>query len=115
MTDREVPAGGDDTTLGGYLRVHRRPPGFEGSDGEPYTVSLEVEQAPALGEAWEGYLVFVRWAATGLGVVGHLETPPLLRAPSKQGALDALGELSLAEVKRELDVAIRKREELRTG
>ena len=37
-----------DATLGGYLDTHDRPPAFEGADGHPYTVSLEVEQTPDL-------------------------------------------------------------------
>ena len=39
---------GDDTTLGGYLAVHGRPPAFEGPDGHPYTVSVEVERTADL-------------------------------------------------------------------
>ena len=49
-----------DVTLGGYLKEHNRPPAFEGLDGEPYTVSAEVEQTPNLLAPYEGYLVFFR-------------------------------------------------------
>ena len=38
----------DDATLGGYFSVHDRPPAYDGPDGHPYTVSLEVEKTPNL-------------------------------------------------------------------
>ena len=46
----------DDATLGGYLDKHDRPPAFQGSDGHPYTVSLEVERTGDLREPYAGYL-----------------------------------------------------------
>jgi hypothetical protein len=97
-------------TLGGYVREHKRPPGFEGLDGEPYTVSLEVERTPNLAAPHEGYLVFPRWAATGLGVVAHLETPTLCRGRSRDAVIEELGELPLRRVKELLDEAILRRE-----
>jgi hypothetical protein len=97
---------GKDSTLGGYLRTHSRPPAFEGIDGEPYTVSPETEQTPSLAAPYEGYLVFPRWAATGAGIVGHLETPTLVQGRSRQEVLEALERLSLEEVKTLLDGAI---------
>jgi len=103
--------GGPDTTLGGYFLEHRRPPGFEGTDGEPYTVALEVEKAPSLSAPFEGYLVFPRWAATGLGVVGHLETPTLVSGSSREGVLQELGKIPLGRVKGLLDDAIGRRHE----
>jgi len=101
--------GGPDTTLGGYFEEHSRPPGFEGVDGEPYTVALEAEKTPDLAAPWEGYLVFPRWASTGLGVVGHVETPTLLRGRSREGVLEELGQTPLGKVKELLDEAIRRR------
>ena len=56
-----------DSTLGGYLAHHVRPPAFEGLDGHPYTVSPEVEKTPDLTAPFSGYLVFPRWADTGAG------------------------------------------------
>ncbi len=97
-----------DVTLGGYLEEHNRPPAFEGLDGEPYTVSAEVEQAPNLLAPYEGYLVFPRWAATGLGVVGHLETSTLQRGVSREAVLGELVKISLRRVKQLLDEAIRE-------
>ena len=44
LSTAATDSGKDDTTLGGYFHVHNRPPAYEGSDGHPYTVSLEVEK-----------------------------------------------------------------------
>lgn len=97
-----------DTTLGGYFDVHDRPPAFEGVDGQPYTVALEIEKTGDLRAPYEGYLVFPRWAETGVGIVGHVESPTLLRERSTEAARDALGALPLVEVQRILDEAIQR-------
>ena len=98
---------GVDETLGGYVSHHNRPPGFEGSDGHPYTVSLEVEKTPNLAAPFSAYLVFPRWAETGVGIVGHLETPILLEKSGRDSAEKALGALTLLEVQELLEDAIR--------
>lgn len=103
--------GSPDATLGGYIRTHDRPPAFEGVDGQPYTVSPEVEKTGQLPTPYEGYLVFPRWAETGLGVVGHVETPTLVVARTRDEAEGALGELPLVHLKALLDEAIRSRRE----
>lgn len=97
-----------DATLGGYLDTHDRPPAFEGADGHPYTVSLEVEQTPDLRAPYVGYLVFPRWAATGLGVIGHVQTPVLYRERGRTATEDRLRELSLDRVKSLLDEGIER-------
>ncbi len=99
-----------DSTLGGYLEVHTRPPAFEGSDGQPYTASVEVESVENLIAPYVGYLVFPRWAETGLGIVGHLETPVLWEGKSRDEVQDRAHALPLNEVKRLLDEAV-----VRTG
>lgn len=99
----------DDTTLGGYVRVHERPPAFEGIDGHPYTVSVEVEKVPDPRTPFEGFLVFPRWAKTGVGIVGHLETPTLWRRSSPDEVHLAAGGLALTEVQQHLNDAIRNR------
>jgi hypothetical protein len=101
--------GDDDTTLGGYFAKHDRPPAFEGIDAHPYTVSIETEKTPDLRTPWIGYLVFPRWAATGVGIVGHVETPVLWKAGSREALLDEIGHLHLFEVKTLLDEAIAAR------
>lgn len=104
--------GSPDATLGGYVREHSRPPAFEGADGEPYTVSVEVEKTGNLLAPYQGYLVFPRWAATGLGVVGHVETPTLLTGKKREQVERQLGELPLVQVKVLLDQAIENSREL---
>jgi len=95
-----------DGTLGGYFGQHNRPPGFEGPDGYPYTVSLEVENTPRLQAPFSGYLVFPRWTATGVGIVGHLETPILLHGRSRKEVTARLEALTLLEVNTLLREAI---------
>jgi hypothetical protein len=101
--DAEPP---DDTTLGGYFKVHDRPPAFEGTDGHPYTVSIEVEKTGDLRSPHQGYLVFPRWAHTGVGIVGHLETPTLWRGTSPDEVLAQAGESTLHQVQAWLEEAI---------
>ncbi|MFH1764874.1 MAG: hypothetical protein ABIF09_11840 [Gemmatimonadota bacterium] len=100
-----------DSTLGGYLGHHNRPPAFDGPDGYPYTVSLEVEKTPNLQAPFSGYLVFPRWAETGAGIVGHLETPILLHGTSREEVMAALGALTLLEINDHLREAILRRQE----
>jgi hypothetical protein len=117
--DSSLAIAGPDATLGGYFLEHGRPPGFDGADGQPYTVGLESEKTPNLAAPFEGYLVFPRWAATGLGVVGHVESPTLVSGKSREEVLERLGELSLRRVKALLDEDIERRdangEEERSG
>ena len=100
-----------DGTLGGYLEHHNRPPGFEASDGHPYTVSVEVEKTPNLLELFSGFLVFPRWADTGVGIIGHVETAMLRHGKSREEVESALGALTLLEVNRLLEEAIRHHHE----
>ncbi len=99
-----------DGSLGGYFDVHNRPPAFEGSDGQPYTVSIEVEKAADPRNPFIAYIVFPRWAGTGLGVVGHVETPILFRGATRSEVSDQAGALPLEEVKALLDEAIQQRD-----
>ncbi|MDA0311069.1 MAG: hypothetical protein O2992_03000 [Gemmatimonadetes bacterium] len=103
-----------DHTLGGYLSVHDRPPGYDASDGHPYTVSLEVEQTANLRAPYAGYLVFPRWAQTGVGVVGHVETPTLVEGRSPEEVTEGLGALTLVRVQQLLEEAIEAQRALRS-
>ena len=94
--------------MGGYLKEHSRPPAFEGLDAQPYTVSMEVEQTGNLRTPYRGFLVFPRWAETGLGIVGHVETEMLADGRSPEDIESRLGALTLDEVKRHLDEAIQR-------
>jgi len=86
-----------DRTLGGYLRHHGRPPAFEGSDGQAYTVSAEVERTGDLLAPCAGFLVFPRWAEGGMGIVDHLETPTLVRGRTAGEVRSALEALTLVD------------------
>ncbi len=98
--------GPEDATLAGYFEVHNRPPAFEGLDGQPYTVSVEVEQTSNLRAPYAAFLVFPRWAETGLGIVGHVVTPLRWDAHTRDEAVGLAGATPLEEVKRLLDAAI---------
>ena len=91
------------------MEVHERPPAFTGSDEQPYTASIEVESVENLLAPYVGYLVFPRWAETGLGIVGHLETPVLWEGRSRDEVRDRAHALSLTEVKRLLDEAVERK------
>src|SRR5438105_12074907 len=102
-----------DATLGGYIKEHNRPPAFEGSDGQPYTVDLDVEPTGETGKEFAAFFVFVRWAETGAGIMSHAETGDVAYGSTEAEARQAALELSLYEVKAELDSAIeRKRADL---
>ena len=109
--DGRPPVASADETLAGYFEVHDRPPAFEGPDGHPYTVSLEVEKTGDLRAPYHAYLVFPRWAATGLGIVGHVETPTLAECRSAEEARQQLGALTLMDVKELLDAAVAAQED----
>lgn len=103
----------DDSTLGGYINLHSRPPAFEGTDGHPYTVSIEIEHTGNLRTPYSGYLVFPRWAESGVGIVGHVETPTLAEARTGPQATEILQLLTLQDVKYQLEKAIIRQQELR--
>ena len=103
----------NDTTLGGYFRVHDRPPAYDGSDGHPYTVSIETERTGNLKAPVAGFLVFPRWAETGVGIVGHVESPTLVECHTIEEAADALARLTLLEVQDILESAIHRASEMR--
>lgn len=100
------PAFADDSTLAGYFALHDRPPAYTGPDGHPYTVSPETEKTVNLRAPYAGYLVFPRWAQTGVGIVGHVETPTLVECASQDEAMRRLGALTLLDVQRLLGEAI---------
>jgi len=99
-----------DLTFRGYVETHDRVPAFEGSDGQPYTVDIDTEETPA-GD-WAAFLVFVRWAATGAGIMGHVTSEDVARADTEDEAREAALALTLYELKTELDRAIARKAEL---
>ena len=98
-----------DGTLGGYIEKHDRVPAFEGSDGQPYTVDIDVEETGDAERAFDAFLVFIRWAETGAGIMGHVESGTLASGRTVEEARRAVLDLSLFEIKAELDAAIGRR------
>ncbi|HEX9730320.1 MAG TPA: hypothetical protein VGA37_17630 [Gemmatimonadales bacterium] len=93
----------DDGTLAGYFRLHDRPPAFEGSDGRPYSVAVYVADAPDGDGRYGAALLFVQWAASGAEPSGHRETAYLTFGATPQEAEQAIGRLTLYEIKAHLD------------
>lgn len=100
------PADADETTLGGYMAVHGRAAAFEAGDGQPYTVGIETDDPGEPGAPVAGYLVFIRWAATGTAIMGHRSTGDLVAAPTEAEARALLEALPLSEVRALLDETI---------
>jgi hypothetical protein len=96
----------DDSTLGGYIEVHARPPAFQGSDGAAYSAAVYVDDMPDEGGRYGGAILFVRWSEGGDRPVGHLESEFLAFGETREEAEAAVRALSLHEVKAELDTAI---------
>lgn len=97
-----------DVTLGGYIDEHDRVPAFEGSDGQPYTVDIDTVPDDA-GDGHVAFLIFIRWAATGAGIMDHVESGDIATGATEEQARQAAMDLSLYEIKAELDAAIERR------
>jgi hypothetical protein len=95
-------------TLGGYMRKHDRAAAFSGSDGQPYSVAIYVEEEPDLRGLYGAALLFVRWSPSGDRPVGHVETETLAWGHTPEEAESRLESLSLYDVKAALDEAIAK-------
>jgi hypothetical protein len=110
---RGVPDAADDAldlTMGGYVAKHDRVPAFEGADGQPYTVDIDVvEDDGDPDNAFVAFYIFIRWAATGAGIMDHVESGDIARAASEELVRAAAMDLSLYEIKAELDAAIARR------
>jgi hypothetical protein len=103
----EKPA--PDLTLGGYHELHERPPAFEGSDGQPYTVDVDVEATNEPDRPFAAFFIFLRWAATGAGIMDHVESGDVAFGQTEEEARARALELTLFEVRAELDAAIQRR------
>lgn len=106
---REATGEAGDVTLAGYTYEHERPPAFEGSDGYPYTVDVAVEETEDAVRPFVAYLLFLRWAATGAGIMGHVESGDVASGRTEEEARSAAGNLTLWELKAELDAALERR------
>jgi hypothetical protein len=85
---------------------HGRAAAFTGSDGQPYSVALYVDEEPDARGRYGGALLFVRWSAAGDRPVGHVETDYLAFGRTPTEAEERLKALSLYDVKAALDEAI---------
>jgi hypothetical protein len=92
----------DDATLRGYQAVHGRPPAFEGSDGRSYSAGVFSEDDPGPDGRYGAALIFVRWSPTN-EPDGHRETGFLSYDADASRAEEAVGRLTLEEVKHHLD------------
>jgi hypothetical protein len=95
-----------EVTLGGYMAKHDRAAAFSGSDGQPYSVAIHVDDAPDERGRYGASLLFVRWSGAGDRPVGHVETDILTWGTSMSDAEERIKGLSLYDVKAALDEAI---------
>jgi hypothetical protein len=93
------------------MQRHDRAAAFTGSDGQPYSVALYVDEEPDARGRYGAALLFVRWGEGGDRPVGHVETEYLAWGASTTEAEDRLRALSLYDVKAALDDAITARRE----
>jgi hypothetical protein len=101
-----------DVTFMGYLETHERVPAFEGSDEQPYTVDIDAEETGDPDRPWAAFLVFVRWAGTGAGIMGHVTSGDVAYGDTEDEARTAALGLTLYDLKSHLDRAIEHRREL---
>ena len=94
-----------DDTLAGYVAVHGRPPGFEGSDGRPYSVAAFSDDDAGPDGRYGAALIFIRWSPAN-APEGHLESGYLAFSNNPAAAEAEVGRLTLSEVKRILDALI---------
>jgi hypothetical protein len=100
-----------EVTLGGYLTRHERSPAFGGSDGQPYSVAIWVDEEPDPRGRYGAALLFVRWSPGGERPIGTVESPALAWGRSPEEAEARVRALSLYDVKAALDAAIAARPE----
>lgn len=101
----------NDATLGGYQRLHQRPPAFGGSDGRAYSVAVLVADAPDAEGRYGAGLLFVRWSPSGDAPDGHVETDWVVYGATPAEAKRAVQALTLQELKDHLDRAVRARQQ----
>lgn len=106
---KEATGHSAEATIGGYAAEHDRPAAFEGSDGQPYTVDVAVAPSEDSEQPYAAYLLFLRWAMTGAGIMGHIESEDVAHGSTEEEALRLARELTLYEAKVELDAAIERR------
>ncbi len=88
------------------MQKHERAAAFGGSDGQPYSVAVYVEEETDARGRYGAALLFVRWSPAGDRPVGHLETEVLAWGRTPEEAEERIKTLSLFDVKAALDEAI---------
>jgi hypothetical protein len=96
----------DESTLGGYVARHARPPAFEGVDGLAYTADIATADTDDAAAPIGAYLLFVRWGGSAPAIRGHLESEFLARGSDVGEVRATVERLTLLEVKRTLDALI---------
>jgi hypothetical protein len=88
------------------MQKHDRAAAFGGSDGQPYSVAIYVEEEPDVRGLYGAALLFVRWSPGGDRPLGHVESEILAWGRTPAEAESRLAALSLYDVKASLDEAI---------
>ena len=86
--------------------MHERAPAFGGGDGQAYSVATFVDESPDAAGRYGAALLFIRWSDAGDRPVGHLETDYLAFGDSPAAALGPVLDLTLREIKDQLDRCI---------
>lgn len=98
---------GDANTLGGYTKVHDRPPAFGGRDGFSYSAEILSDATGDGKRPFGAYLLFVRWTRIGASSpVGHVESDFVAYGDSAADAIREAGALRLSAVQEILDALI---------
>jgi hypothetical protein len=100
----------DETTLGGYLVKHQRPPAFGGPDGRAYSVAVMLADEPDAAGRFGAALLFVRWSQAGDAPDGHVETDYVAFGTNRDEAERAVQAMSLHDLKAHLDRAVEARQ-----
>lgn len=88
------------------MQKHGRAAAFAGSDGQPYSVAVYVDDEPDERGRHAAALLFVRWSPSGDRPIGHVDTGPLAWGRTPAEAEERLLAWSLYDVKTALDEAI---------
>jgi hypothetical protein len=108
----DAPAEAADLTLGGYIEKHSRVPAFEGSDGQPYTVDVDVEERRRSTRHRSLHSSSSSAGPPPAPASWTTSSPATWHAGTEEDAARrAALELSLYEIKAELDAAIARRRE----
>jgi hypothetical protein len=99
----------DETTLGGYLVKHQRPPAFGGPDGRAYSAAVMLADERDAAGRFGAALLFVRWSEAGDAPDGHVETDYVAFGTTPEEAQQAIHTLSLHDLKAHLDRAVHAR------